>query len=159
MNIIKNSVILGLFSLTITTYAQEIQDQKRMNVVINGDPRIEKLIETYDALKKESNKVSVFRVQVFSGERDNATKALTFFEKKHFDQYSNIIYDQPNFKVKVGAFRTKNDAEKFIQKLDKEYKSAFILTEEIEYDEFVKIRHEQPKSTEEDYSDDYNYDE
>lgn len=158
MNIIKNSIILGLFSLTLTAYGQDFQEQKRMNVVIEGDPRIEKLIETYDALKKEDNKVSVYRVQVFSGERENATKALNFFQKRYYDQYSNIVYDQPNFKVKVGAFRTKNDAENFIKTLDKDYKSAFILTEDIEYDEFVKIRLEQPNQ-DEDSSDDYDYDE
>ena len=155
MNIIKNSIILGLFSLTLAAHAQDFQEQKRMNVVINGDPRIEKLIETYDELKKENNKVSVFRVQVFSGERDNATKALKFFEKKHYDQYSNIVYDQPNFKVKVGAFRTKNDAEKFIKTLEKPYNSAFILTEDIDYNEFIKIRLEQPQQDE----NSYDYDE
>ncbi len=149
MNIIKNSIILGLFSLTLTTYGQDFQEHKRMNVVVNGDPRIEKLIETYDALKKVDNKVSVFRVQVFSGERDNATKALKYFEKNYYDQYTNIIYDQPNFKVKVGAFRTKNDAEKFVKALDKAYNSAFILTEDINYDEFVKIRLEQASQNDE----------
>lgn len=146
MSIIKNSLILGLFSLTLASFGQDHQNHKRMNVVIEGDPRIEQLIETYDALKKENNKVSVYRVQVFSGERDNATKALKHFEKNHFEHYSNIIYDQPNFKVKVGAFRTKQDAERFIKTLDKAYNSAFILTEEIEYNEFVKER-SQPVSS------------
>jgi len=149
MNIIKNSLILGLFAVTLASYGQDSQNQKRMNMVIDGDPRIEKLVKTYDALKKEDNKVSVYRVQVFSGERENANKALKFFEKNHFRQYSSIIYDQPNFKVKVGAFRTKNDAEKFVKTLDKAYSSAFILTEEIDYEDFIKIRTE-PRSQEED---------
>lgn len=153
MNIIKNSIILGLFSFTLASYGQDFQDQKRMNMVVNGDPRIEKLVKTYDDLKKENNKVSVYRVQVFSGERDNATKALKFFEKNHFEQYANIIYDQPNFKVKVGAFRTKGDAEQFIKTLTKDYNTAFVLTEEIDYEEFVKIR--EPKPTQEDEYDDW----
>lgn len=148
MNIIKNSIILGLFSFTLASYGQDFQDHKRMNMVINGDPRIEKLVKTYDDLKKENNKVSVYRVQVFSGERDNATKTLKYFEKNHYLQYSNIIYDQPNFKVKVGAFRTKDDAEQFIKSLTKDYNSSFVLTEEIDYEEFIKIRN--PLTTKDD---------
>lgn len=140
MNIIKNSIILGLFSITLASYGQEIQDQRRMNMVIEGDPRIEKLVKTYDTLKQENNKVSVYRVQVFSGERENANKALKYFEKNHFQHYSSIIYDQPNFKVKVGAFRTKEEADKFIKALDKEYNSAFSLIEVIDYKEFIKKR-------------------
>lgn len=142
MNIIKNSIIIGLFSISALGVAQNINGSTIQNseLNVNGDPRIEKLIKTYDKLKKKNNKVSVYRVQVFSGARDNATKALNYFKKQHTKQYSNIIYDQPNFKVKVGAFRTKEDANNFIKSLNKDYQSAFVLKEKIEYDEFIKDR-------------------
>ena len=142
MSIIKNSILVALFTISSLGFSQDYKEPTSTNTEFNvkGDSRIEKLIKTYDKLKKKNNKVSVYRVQVFSGQRDNATKALAVFKKNHYQQYSNIIYDQPNFKVKVGAFRTKEEANAFIDELSSAYRSAFVLKEKIDYDEFIKDR-------------------
>lgn len=42
-------------------------------------------------------------------------------------------YDQPNFNIRVGDFRTKLEAYKFLKEIQSEFPSSFIVQDEIEW--------------------------
>jgi hypothetical protein len=42
-----------------------------------------------------------------------------------------IIYQQPNFKIRVGDFRTRLEAMKFLKELQLKYATAFIVRDDV----------------------------
>ena len=111
--------------------------QEKGKVQVTKDPQIDSLIAKRLALSKDSRSgsnisVSGFRVQIFSGlERQQAYAEQAKF-KVRFPAYSSYIsYVQPNYRVRVGDFRTRLEAEKFMNELKRNYSSLFIFSEMI----------------------------
>ena len=111
--------------------------QERGKVTVTMDPQIDSLIAKRLALSKNvksgSNiSVSGFRVQVFSGlQRQDAYNEQAKFKVRYPAYSTYISYVQPNYRLRVGDFRTKLEAEKFMNELKKFYSSMFIFSEMI----------------------------
>jgi len=84
--------------------------------------------------RSNSNKVKVFRIQLYSGNRVGSSETKNRFKKL----YPNILvensYEQPYFKTKVDAIRSRIEAEKILKTYKKNFKNAFIFEEEVEID-------------------------
>lgn len=84
--------------------------------------------------RSNSNKVKVFRIQLYSGNRIGSSETKNRFKKL----YPNILvensYEQPYFKTKVDAIRSRIEAEKILKTYKKNFKNAFIFEEEVEID-------------------------
>jgi hypothetical protein len=124
-----------LFFLVIGV--QSASAQERGKVIVTKDPQIDSLIAKRLALSKNvksgSNiSVSGFRVQVFSGlQRQDAYNEQAKFKVRYPTYSTYISYVQPNYRLRVGDFRTKLEAEKFMNELKKFYSSMFIFSEMI----------------------------
>jgi len=108
--------------------------QTRGKVEVIKDPRI----DTLAARRAELNKAvglgefNGFRVQIFTGSnRKEAYNAQAKFQQDFPDIRSYVIYSDPNFKVRVGDFRTRLEAEKLQDQLRRSFEGTFIITEKI----------------------------
>ncbi|PDH45652.1 MAG: hypothetical protein CND86_06075 [Bacteroidetes bacterium MED-G21] len=105
------------------------EDQKAILNFINAE-RVDDLLNKKK--RGSSNKVNVFRIQLYSGNRNGSSE----IKKRFKTLYPNILvetsYEQPYFKTKVNAIRSKIDAEKILKIYKKHFKNAFIFQEEIE---------------------------
>lgn len=84
--------------------------------------------------KKNTNRVKVrgFRVQIFSGPNRNDAYAVQSRFNSQFKEYGSYInYDEPNYRVKVGDFRSRSEATRFMNVLRAHYNNVFIFTEDI----------------------------
>src|SRR5690606_5788178 len=73
-----------------------------------------------------------FRVQIYSGsDRTEAYGEQARFKRlyKGIDTY--LSYEEPNYRVKVGDFRSKSEAQALMQGLRKQFNNVFVFTEEI----------------------------
>ena len=94
-------------------------------VDINKSAALERLIE----LKKEVNKsANLIRIQIYSGPRSGAEKTLAYFRSLFLNHPSEMKYETPNYKIWVGKFRTKIEADRALIKIKKEYPNAFLFT-------------------------------
>jgi len=128
-------LIIGLLlSFCLTQYAQA---QEKGRVIVIKDPQIDSLISKRLALSRVStigNSLTIkgFRVQIFSGlGREDAYAEQTRFKSLYPNITSYVSYMQPNYRLRVGDFRTKLEAQKFINTLQKQYSSLFIFAERI----------------------------
>ena len=77
-----------------------------------------------------------YRVQIFYGsQRTKATEIRTEVLKKFPDIPAYIIYQQPNFKVRMGDFKTRLEAMKLLDAIRHEYAQAFIVKDEVKLPE------------------------
>src|SRR5690348_586887 len=89
----------------ITTY------HKDSTLILTRNERLDKLI----AKQKDGNTLKQtmpgYRIQIyFGGARQKATEIKNDFSEKHADVPSYLSYSAPNFKVRVGDFRSHLEA-------------------------------------------------
>ena len=82
--------------------------------------------------RRSSNKVNVFRIQLYSGNRSGSSETKNRFKKLYPDVLVENSYEQPYFKTKVNALRSRIEAEKTLKSYKIHFKNAFVFEEEIE---------------------------
>ncbi|MFZ5430045.1 MAG: SPOR domain-containing protein [Bacteroidota bacterium] len=108
---------------------------QRLN--ISQDPQIERLVGMHIRKNESSRGIQGYRVEIFfSSALDARQKALstkTAFLRDFPDINVYVIYISPDFKVRVGDFRTKNEALALMKKVQDRFPKAFIVPDNIEY--------------------------
>ena len=84
--------------------------------------------------RKSSKKVKLFRIQLYSGNRSGSSETKNRFKKLYPNILVETSYEQPYFKTKANAIRSRIEAEKILKTYKKHFKNAFIFEEEIEID-------------------------
>ena len=76
-----------------------------------------------------------FRIQVLSTtSRDQANQIKSDLLNRFLDEKTYLQYHSPYFKVRIGNFINKEDAEKFRLKLNKSYpQGVYVVEDVIEY--------------------------
>lgn len=108
--------------------------QEKGKVIVSKDPLIDSLIARRLELSAGANSISStgYRVQIYSGlEREQAYAEQTRFKAAYPSIRTYISYVQPYYRVRVGDFRTRLEAEKFMNELRRRYSSMFIFSEKI----------------------------
>jgi hypothetical protein len=106
------------------------------NVHINQDPRLEKMLKWHIENNKRKDGIDGYRVEIFFSSAMNA-KERSLNKKKEFllkyPEYNvHIKYVSPNFRVRVGDFRTKSEALKLYKTIEQDYPGAFIVSDIID---------------------------
>ncbi|HYK76498.1 MAG TPA: SPOR domain-containing protein [Daejeonella sp.] len=125
--------LVMLLTLTGMLVCSKALAQKPGKVEVIKDPKIDSLIARRVELSR-SGAISVngFRVQIFSGtSRQEAYDQQARFQTLYPGVRTYISYEQPNYKVRVGDFRTRLEAEKLMNKLRRFYPALFIFSEHI----------------------------
>jgi hypothetical protein len=120
--------------LILLCFNGEVFAQQSGTVQVIKDPQIDSLIARRLVLSRAASKTgtSGFRVQIFSGpDRKNAYTVQTKFKSLYPNIRSYVSYNQPNYRVRVGDFRTRLEAQKTINKLKRHYQTLFIFPERI----------------------------
>lgn len=108
---------------------------KGSNITTIEDDRIGNLLEKENEINKSKGTMKGFRVQIYYGSgaesRTLARKVQSDFIKQFPNQPSYLIFQSPNFKIRVGDFRTKLEAEKFMLEVKEYFENAFIVKDEI----------------------------
>ncbi len=94
-------------------------------VTINQDKEIEALLEIKKDIETSSNR---YKIQVFSGaSRGAAEAARAKFSESYSDWPSSLEYETPNYKIWVGNFRSRLEADRALIRIQKTFTSAFIF--------------------------------
>lgn len=73
-----------------------------------------------------------FRVQIYSGTNRNEAYAVqSRFKNQYADIDSYINYEEPNYRVKVGDFTSRTEANNFLRILRSQYNNVFVFQEDI----------------------------
>ena len=99
------------------------------SIKINQSNKLDSIIK----LKKELNsKIQNLRIQIYSGDRENAEQIIQEFNEIFNDTTADVIYETPNYKVWVGNYYTQLEADKILIEIRKKFRSAFIFRPEFQ---------------------------
>lgn len=125
MKTLKNKIQLTLILSTILFW-QNIFSQNR-NPSVQQDPKIEQLLTEK---RKNNSSITIndkYKIQIFFGTIEESKKMLTTFKKDFKNMDGTIIFSNPSYKVWVGSFKSKIEAEKALLSIKKKYPSANII--------------------------------
>ena len=120
MKINKKTIYLILlgFSLTLSINAQEGE----INVTQDSD--IDKLLE----YKKDIKTSKTYTIQVYnSTDPDKAKREKSNFLNSYNEWKVEIVWNTPNYKVWVGNFATRLEADRAWSKIRKKYMNANVI--------------------------------
>ena len=105
-------------------------------VILEQDQRIEQLIQRQNEIHSADNTIDGFRIQIFMESGNEAVELGNMESEKFKEKYPDIpvyfIFGQPYYRLRVGDFRTRLEAEKAFQTISKDYKKAFITSDRIQ---------------------------
>ena len=117
------------FIFIIITFSYHTSFGQNGNIKINQNNKLDSIIK----LKKELNsKIQNLRIQIYSGDRENAEQIIQEFIEIYNDTTADVIYETPNYKVWVGNYYTQLEADKRLIEIRKKFKSAFIFRPEFQ---------------------------
>ncbi|MEO6168746.1 MAG: SPOR domain-containing protein [Chitinophagales bacterium] len=105
------------------------------SITVVQDSGVQKVLKLYQSFATEKRAVSGFRVQLAS----NSNRTIVMdLKSKFMQQYPEVnayvVYQQPQFKLRVGDFVSRKEATKFRDDLRASFPTAFTVPDKI----FVK---------------------
>ena len=120
----SQSRYLLIFAVFLLLSNQKIKAQEG-NVNIQQNQKIEKLMEVKKQLN-ENNKIGDrFVIQLFYGDNGEANEVIQKY-RNVYTYPSQITYEAPNYKVWIGNFRSRLEADRALLKIKETFPSAFI---------------------------------
>ena len=119
----KKIKLIYLFLLIIsgTCFSQN------SNLKINENPNFKKLLDLSKEANNEYFNSNYFSIQVYSGPFKEADSILNFVRNNYLNDSIFFFFETPNYKVQVGKFQSKIDAQKKLRSVIKDFRAAFIL--------------------------------
>ena len=116
----KNTLyIIGCLFTIILTHTVKAQN----GVIIEESKQIKDLME----VRNETAKLEkCFRIQIFNGSINEANEIIEKL-KESSDLPVDMTFETPNYKVRIGKFRTRMEAEKNLIKIREDYPAAFVI--------------------------------
>ncbi|WP_420602820.1 SPOR domain-containing protein [Flagellimonas sp.] len=113
--------IAFLIGLALPISAQE------GDITIEQDPRIEELVALYTEV---NSKADFYQIQVGFGSYQKAQNLKTQVDIDFPGWDSKIIFESPTYRVRLGKFKTKLEAERKHLEVRKKYPDAMLLKPE-----------------------------
>lgn len=90
--------------------AQEVQ--------LNEEPKIAQLFRNWTNSNRANPRVDGWRVQVMATtDRQQVEEARTRFRSQYPDVPADFVHEKPYYKLRVGAFRSRLEAQAFLETL------------------------------------------
>ncbi|HNX56622.1 MAG TPA: SPOR domain-containing protein [Prolixibacteraceae bacterium] len=114
---------------------------------IRQDARITDMLMRNNQINQKRNGTDGYRLEIYFGSdtkaREKASRVKNEFNVVFPDIASYLLFQTPNFKVRVGDFRNKSEALKAKAFIASKYPNAFIVKDLIRFPELFTERVEQ----------------
>lgn len=119
---IKNTITALIFIVGLSLQATA----QTGKVTIEQNDLIPELLEMKSELTKDGKLGERYSIQLYYGDNNTASNIIKEFRVKYSDMPSSIIYETPNYKVWVGNFRNRLEADRALMQIKNDFPSAFI---------------------------------
>lgn len=122
--IAAKKIVFSFLLVGLSTSYVNAQDQ---NVTVTQDPKFEQLLNEKRKINASLTVNDSYKIQIYNGGSENAKKTLSEFKQEFKDIDATIVFNTPNYKVWVGNFRTRIEAEKTLADIKDRYKNVLLI--------------------------------
>ena len=97
---------------------------------INQDSSINKLLKLKTDYNKKIYESSFYTIQIYYGDLKEADSISKVFSQEFEEIKTSLIFETPNYKVRVGTFKNLIDASRNLEKIKRKFSGAFILKDD-----------------------------
>ncbi|WP_052354313.1 SPOR domain-containing protein [Flectobacillus major] len=117
---------------TTTKNHQKVNFDSR-DIPLHINKKLDPILDTIAMRNRNIKFVNGFRIQIYVGnDRKAADDAKVYTYQSFPEIYPYLIYQQPMYKVKIGDFLNRMDAERYFTSIKDVYPAAMILPDKVE---------------------------
>jgi len=122
----KTSIaLLTLLCLSLPSMAQ---------ITVNKPDGLDGLIASRTAQRKNPDaKTKGYHILIFNGDNRNRAESMKNRFDSEYRYFSEVVWDEPNFKVYVGLFISKFECMKLYDQIKGRYQTAIVVNAKIQY--------------------------
>ena len=102
-------------------YAQEEK------VTVYQNSKFENLLNEKRKINASITVNDIYKIQIYNGDSETSKKTLIDFKKEFLSFDGTIVFYTPAYKVWVGNFKTRIEAERNLMVFRKKYPNAFVI--------------------------------
>ena len=121
MKNIKFSIVIFMFLFSLWDISA--QDE---NVFYN-DTLTKKFFQIKKDFSKKTFESTYYTIQIFYGNINEADSIYNDFKENYQDVKSELIFETPNYKVRIGEYKDINVASQSLEKIRRIYPGSFII--------------------------------
>ena len=96
-------------------------------ITINQDQEITQLLAIKKEINSNENSSDRYKIQIYSGRRVSAEKSKSDFRNSYGKWSSKLVYETPNYKVWVGSFRSRLEADRALLEVKKKFPNVKLI--------------------------------
>ena len=123
---------LSLLAFILLIPGVLLSQENEGDLRVESSASVKELIAQKIAHNKEQNSYPGYKIQIYYGSEKECYEIKDEFTSLFPDIPTSIIFSTPQWKLQVGEYRSRLEADKSIQSIKKEYPSAIVLSTEIE---------------------------
>ena len=130
-------LVLSVFTILFFSVQNIFAQSESPGVVIIQDDKIDKLEDYYTRLNARNPEIDGYRVQIYqesgSYSKSKATNVKETFQEKYPGVKAYLIFKEPYYVVRIGNFRTLDEAYGFKKEVSADYPNAYPISDKILY--------------------------
>jgi hypothetical protein len=93
---------------------------------------VHNILSLYQARAKKHPQIAGYRLQIFNGRKDDCLSQRGKFLRAHPQKQAYLLYEVPEYKTQVGNFRSRLEAEAFLNQIIDAFPGSFIISTKID---------------------------
>ena len=110
-----------IFTFLIFSFSIVCIKAQTQNGNVSQDSKFEQLLNEKRKINTSLTINDSYKIQIFNGNSDKAKQTLADFKQNFSDVDATIVFNTPNYKVWVGNFKTRIEAERNLIEIKKVY--------------------------------------
>ena len=96
-------------------------------LTVDQDPKFEQLLNEKRKINSSITVNDGYKIQIYSGDSETSKKTLMDFKRDYKNFDATIVFNTPVYKVLIGNFKTRIDAERNLIDLKGRYPNALLI--------------------------------
>ena len=122
--VMRNSkffIVIGMFLFSFWDISAQDED------VHYNDSITKKFFQIKKDFSKKTFESTYYTIQIFYGSLNEADSIYMDFKQNYEDVKSELIFETPNYKVRIGEYKDINVASQSLEKIRRIYPGSFII--------------------------------
>lgn len=125
---------MKILSIILLMWAGNALAQTQGNITVNKPAALDNLLANRTAARKNPDaKIDGYHILIFRGDNRNKAEAQKAKFDAAYSAYSEVVWEEPNFKVYVGLFKTRMECMSLMNEIKDKFQTAIIIKDKIMY--------------------------